>query len=61
VPDLIGFLRRAEEASAFALYRVGQEALQTLTGTTGRRSIREWGQWYRTLETARKKTRDTGN
>jgi hypothetical protein len=61
VPDLIGFMRRAEEASAFALYRVGQEALQTLTGTTGRRSIREWGQWYRTWEAARKKTRDTGN
>jgi len=61
VPDLIGFLRRAEAASAFAMYRVGQEALQTLTGTTGRRSAREWGQWYRTWEAERKKTRDTGN
>ncbi|HJM55801.1 MAG: hypothetical protein CMJ98_04460 [Planctomycetes bacterium] len=61
VPDLIGFLRRAEQDSAFALYRVGQEALQTLTGTTGRRSVREWGEWYRTWEATRKKTRDTGN
>jgi hypothetical protein len=61
VPDLISFLRRAEEGSAFALYRVGQEALQTLTGTTGRRSVREWGEWYRTWDVVRKKTRDTGN
>ena len=61
VPDLISFLRRAEESSAFALYRVGQEALQTLTGTTGRRSVREWGEWYRTWDVVRKKTRDTGN
>ena len=52
---------RREEGSAFALYRVGQEALQALTGTTGRRSVREWGEWYRTWEVVRKKTRDTGN
>jgi hypothetical protein len=61
VPDLIGFLRQAERDSAFALYRIAQEALQTLTDTRGRRSVREWGAWYRTWDAGRKKTGDPEN
>ncbi len=61
VPDLIKFLQRAEQASAFRLYRVGQEALQLLTQTEDRRSVKGWGGWYRDWLAERKKTRDSGN